>query len=136
MTTFFKWQLPSRTEARQKQRAEKAENWARVCKAVNERDGFCCRACGRRTNPHASSLLEKGHHHHIEFRSKGGHDQTDNVVLLCAVDHDKFHRHELRIEFGSPHGADGPLIFHRIDRAENRWYIARQETAVHQVEKD
>jgi len=136
METFFKWQLPSRTEARQAQKAAQAANWREVCREVNARDGFCCRVCGRRTNPHAASMLEKGHHHHIEYRSKGGMDVAENVCLLCPTCHEQVHRGGLRIETATPSGANGALVFFKIDREDNRWFVWKREKAIHEIERD
>jgi 5-methylcytosine-specific restriction endonuclease McrA len=76
--------------------AEEAER-RRVYRAVTARDGGCCRLCKRRTDPNATSLLAKGHHHHVQYRSKGGQDTTDNLLLLCAACHDGVHRGRIRL---------------------------------------
>lgn len=48
--------------------------------AVFERDGWRCRVpgCTSRRNLHA---------HHVVFRSRGGGDETDNLVSICATHH-------------------------------------------------
>jgi hypothetical protein len=59
-----------------------------VYAAVDARDQRQCRCCGRR---------EKLHHHHLTFRSKGGGDDTANVLLLDAYCHALIHARQLWI---------------------------------------
>lgn len=59
-----------------------------VYAAVDARDERACRCCGRR---------EKLHHHHLTFRSKGGGDVVENVLLLCVLCHALLHAHQLWI---------------------------------------
>ena len=59
-----------------------------VYAAVSARDERACRCCGRR---------ESLHHHHLTFRSKGGGDETSNVLLLCVLCHALLHARQLWI---------------------------------------
>ena len=59
-----------------------------VYAAVDARDERSCRCCGRR---------EKLHHHHLTFRSKGGGDETSNVLLLDVLCHALLHARQLWI---------------------------------------
>lgn len=59
-----------------------------VYAAVDTRDQRQCRCCGRR---------EKLHHHHLTFRSKGGGDETSNILLLDAFCHALLHARQLWI---------------------------------------
>ena len=59
-----------------------------VYAAVDARDERQCRCCGRR---------EKLHHHHLTFRSKGGGDCVENVLLLCVLCHALLHARQLWI---------------------------------------
>jgi hypothetical protein len=59
-----------------------------VYAAVDARDERACRCCGRR---------EKLHHHHLTYRSKGGGDETSNVLLLCQFCHALLHARQLWI---------------------------------------
>jgi 5-methylcytosine-specific restriction endonuclease McrA len=83
-----------RKDARKK--AEEAER-RRVYKLVDARDGRACRLCGRKTNPEATGLLDRGHRHHLTYRSKGGQDSTDNLLTLCASCHHGVHSGRIRI---------------------------------------
>lgn len=59
--------------------------------AVDARDHYRCRCCGR----------EKGwlslHRHHLTYRSRGGVDSTENECLLCALCHALLHARQLWI---------------------------------------
>lgn len=54
--------------------------YKRLCELVDERDHGLCVICGRRG----------AEHHHVIFRSAGGHDAENNMVLLCTECHAKF----------------------------------------------
>lgn len=66
-------------KARKKRRAKEDYRYRLVCAEVDERDRRCCRYCGRR---------DTLSHHHIVPVSKGGPDETWNIVLLCQEHHD------------------------------------------------
>lgn len=68
-----------------------------VYRFVNVRDKYRCRACGKAADPRAVGELQRGHHHHIQFRSQGGADTTKNVALLCALCHSDVHDRTLFI---------------------------------------
>lgn len=55
---------------------------------VLTRDNYACQCC----------KAKKGtlHVHHIVYRSKGGSDDTDNLITLCKNCHAKLHRGELK----------------------------------------
>lgn len=82
----------SRREEQQRERATAAAVWLAVCRAVDKRDDRRCRVCGRRTNADAITLLDRGHRHHLQYRSLGGPDSTANVCTLCADCHEDEHR--------------------------------------------
>lgn len=74
----------------EKQAEEKlsAKEWRRLKKDVTERDGKCCRNCRR----------ERGLDlHHVIFRSLGGRDVIENLILLCHHCHREVHGHVLKI---------------------------------------
>ncbi len=60
--------------------------------AVDERDGYCCRCCGRK-NGRGIAI----HHHHLVFRSRGGVDSTENECLVCGLCHALIHARQLWI---------------------------------------
>lgn len=132
--TFFKSDMKSRVDDALAQEREDAAIWRAVCRVVDARDGRECRACGKRTNPDAIGLL-RGHRHHMVYRSAGGKDTSENLVTLCAADHDAEHRSRLRIAvLDREHGADGPLQFWSLNAGE--WFVTREETAPCVVRRD
>lgn len=51
--------------------------------AVRKRDNYRCRYCGS-----GSARLEV---HHVKYRSEGGKDEVDNLMLLCSDHHRLMH---------------------------------------------
>jgi hypothetical protein len=76
---------PSRLTAREASRA-KEKNWREVSALVKARDKRC-RLCGK---PGTDV-------HHIEFRSRGGKDVPENLILVCRFDHESLHGHVIRL---------------------------------------
>ena len=130
----FKSDERSRHDEKADKRAAKEKNWREVCRQVDKRDNYRCRACGVSTDTDAIDPLGRGHRHHLTFRSKGGQDVASNLATLCARCHDAIHRKRtLRIEHG-PFGADGPLEIWRTN--EQGEYLSRREVGIHRVEHD
>ena len=127
----FKHEGQSRYDRKKQAQVDAAAIRRATWKAVDTRDKRICRACGRRSDPEGTGLTQRGHRHHIQYRSAGGADETANVVTLCAACHNDEHRHRLRIEGN----ADIALTFYRRDD-HGKEYISRQETAPHQVVRD
>lgn len=108
----FKWDQPTKAEAKAAKKRDADRQWRKVCKAVDERDRGWCRVCRRithvgmpPTNPYSK------HRHHIIFRSQGGLDKTWNVVTLCGTCHGRVHARTLRVEGNADTGLliDGKL---------------------------
>jgi hypothetical protein len=100
---------PSRFERKDaRKKAEEAER-RRVYKQVDKRDGMCCRVTGRRVDPHNPNMLLRGHHHHLTYRSKGGNDTTDNLILLSAEAHHAVHAGRIRLS-GDADAEKGVLL--------------------------
>jgi 5-methylcytosine-specific restriction endonuclease McrA len=59
------------------------EEYAALCKDILQRDHWKCRSCGSRNNLHC---------HHIIFRSQGGEDTMENILVLCSACHDGVHK--------------------------------------------
>jgi 5-methylcytosine-specific restriction endonuclease McrA len=70
--------------------------FSEVRKQVRQRDEGLCRVCRK---PGVEV-------HHIEFRSRGGKDDTRNLVLLCKRHHEDVHGHVLKIS-GNPNQKRG-----------------------------
>lgn len=88
---------PSRYDTKKARQAEAENTERQVYAAVTLRDESCCRVCGRFCNPRAVSLLQRAHHHHITYRSRGGATSTGNVCLLCADCHDDEHKGKFQL---------------------------------------
>lgn len=130
----FKAEEPSRLDTKRERSAAKEANWRAVCKQVDRRDNYRCRACHSSVQPDAIDPLARGHRHHLQFRSKGGQDVASNLLLLCPRCHDFVHvKRTLRFEWGT-YGADGPIEVWR--HRDGEWYQAHREKAVGQVERD
>ncbi len=54
-----------------------------ICKEVLSRDSWRCQNCGTAENLQV---------HHIQPRSKLGHDRLENLITLCVSCHESFHR--------------------------------------------
>lgn len=96
----------SRARERKATRAD-AERMRRAAyRQVTAREGRLCRVCLSPADPAALDLMQRGEHHHLTFRSRGGHDTTGNLVLICAACHADVHAHRLTI---TGDDANGPL---------------------------
>ena len=78
----------ARTKARKRAATQRLRS--KVIQDVDDRDGGICRICQSRTM--AFDLSRQPHHHHIVYRSHGGLDTLENIILICALCHDKVHR--------------------------------------------
>jgi 5-methylcytosine-specific restriction endonuclease McrA len=61
-------------------------------------DGYLCRHCK------GNSKDDRLEVHHIIFKSNGGSDEPENLILLCKTCHDKVHSGTLDIEGGRKKG--------------------------------
>lgn len=59
------------------------KEYTELCRDVLQRDGWKCRSCKSRTALHC---------HHIVFRSQGGEDTMENILVLCSACHDGIHK--------------------------------------------
>lgn len=122
---------PSRVDRRRDKKAAEEKRWLETCRAVNVRDQYRCRACGRACDPSSPDMLKRGHHHHLTFRSRGGNDTTDNVCLLDAECHSLLHKHVLDIRGN----ADEALEVWRLSK-DHGWYLSARELAPHVWARD
>ena len=80
------------------------------------RDGMKCRWPGCQCSKgRYKPLLESAH---IEDRSTGGSDETENLITLCDERHrgtPSLHSKDLAIEKLTPRGANGRLAFYQRD---------------------
>lgn len=66
------------------------EGFYNVKAYVLHRDGYQCQMCKTKNG--------KLHVHHIVFRSKGGTNSPDNLIVLCKSCHEKLHNGEFEIK--------------------------------------
>jgi len=87
--------------------------WRAVCREVDERDRFHCRACQRRLTRTLAAIPARLERHHVVPVSRGGQDTTANVCQLCLECHTRRHvSRELEIRGV----ANGVLTFTRAGR--------------------
>lgn len=86
-----------REKAKRADEAREARIWSGIRKAIYQRDGGCCRVCGRRVLLYAPNPLLQAETHHLVYRSAGGQDISSNLICACAVCHEKEHVHVLQI---------------------------------------
>ena len=84
------------SKAKAAKNRRKATAYKRVCAQVDARDGVFCRVCW-------AGCQRGRHHHHLTFRSRGGKDTTDNIVVVCGPCHEDIHQHRLTVT-GSGNG--------------------------------
>ena len=138
MRTFFKHDMQTRVDARLEREADDAAIERAANKAIDQRDGRQCRACGTRTNPD-SGLLLRGHRAHIVYASAGGSMEPSNRVTLCAACHSDEHKDRLRFtDTGGPYvgiDANAGMEFWRKGE-DGAFYLSRREVAPHELERD
>lgn len=86
-----------RYSSRKERKLAKDAHWREVCRLVDLRDGHHCRVCGSWTNPDGLTLLDRGHRHHLIYRSAGGPDETWNVATICSKHHAEEHDGKLQL---------------------------------------
>jgi len=89
-----------RLQERVQQRREAMRAWLVCCAAVDHRDRFICRCCGRTVRKTLTVCPERLEHHHIAARHVAPHLVTDvkNILAVCLSCHQKLTRHEMYID--------------------------------------
>jgi 5-methylcytosine-specific restriction endonuclease McrA len=130
----FKHDELSRVDAALEQRKADDQDRRDVYAYVTVRECRRCRVCGKWCNPDATTLLEKGHHHHIVYESAGGPTSKENVCLLCAECHNAEHKHRISIEGNAD--ASPWLTLSKPEKGTGHWYVWRQEAGIREYERD
>jgi hypothetical protein len=136
--SHFKADAPSRVDERIKEEALEAANERAWNAEIDRRDGKCCRACGRKSDPDVVGLTTRGHRAHIVYASASGSMEPSNRVTLCYRCHNDEHKNRLRFtEDGSTVGVDAnaPMEFWRKGD-DGTFFLSRYEVAVGRAEKD
>lgn len=87
----------AKDKAKRAQRAEDAKVYEALRLEIYRRDLGLCRSCGMTVELHTSNIFKLAHLHHIVYRSAGGGDTPENLVILCASCHNDEHRHAIDI---------------------------------------
>jgi 5-methylcytosine-specific restriction endonuclease McrA len=75
-------------QARARKRLTRRRNRRELVDYVRERDGDCCRLCGRAVQYTVEAALNHGEVHEYIYRSRGGSDvEPTNCVLVCKSCH-------------------------------------------------
>lgn len=130
-----KWEGKSRVDEQVDAAAADDKNRREVYAFVTAREESRCRVCDAYCNPHASTLLGKGHHHHIVYESAQGPTTIENVILLCAKCHDAEHNtNRIAIE-GNANEAPW-LTLSKKEKKTGHWYVYKQEVGLRVYERD
>lgn len=111
----------AKTLAQRKAKEAERQAWLRMRMRIYERDKGQCRVCGKPLK-FASGDWDQAHTHHIVYRSAGGPDTSENLVVLCMKEHEAEHGHLLTIEGN----ADGLLTFTRYRFTDAGREVVRQ----------
>lgn len=128
---YSQFAIPKGTTRFDRATSRKASRLAQerlVHQAVDQRDGHTCRVCGRYCSPMAVTLLERGHRHHLTYRSKGGGTTTENICTLDAHCHNEVHAGRLRLsgDADARDKATGKLNGIKVERpAESGWKVEK-----------
>ena len=77
----------------------------RAKRMVWQREDFQCQCCRRRVFRCVTVMEAQGHVHHWKYRSLGGLDSIDNLILLCLRCHERVHAGELDVKGRTAHTA-------------------------------
>lgn len=89
--TNFKADQPTRLARKTLKINHTDEQWRHVCRIVDKRDDYRCRACGRRVVQTLAVQHNRLERHHVIPRSLSGENRTSNVCLLCLDCHTDRH---------------------------------------------
>ena len=93
MSTLAKPEPRAKVKARQ--RRAKATAWQVLRATVYDRDLGRCRVCHVPVKFQSAYPWDIGHTHHLTYRSRGGADRVENLVLLCGECHSDVHDRRL-----------------------------------------
>ena len=85
--TNFKWQMETRVEAKERAAKERQAEIDACYAAVDARDLSICRVTGVHLTSGASDPHKRKERHHMVRRSRGGENETSNVITVSAAIH-------------------------------------------------
>lgn len=98
MQTFFKHQMETRTEYRDRRKAEKVAEEKSISEQVDERDQHVCRVTGVFLTAGASDPHKRKEQHHMVARSIADRTVTEttaNRITISAATHQLIHAGKL-----------------------------------------
>jgi hypothetical protein len=67
-------------------------NWDQLARKQKKRDCWTCQICGAEGGPYGPANL---HAHHIQPKSRGGSDESSNLITLCKSCHEDIHGYSI-----------------------------------------
>ena len=95
--TFWKHDLETRGEYRDRRKAERQAEQASCYQTVDLRDRSICRVTGVYLTLGASDPKQRKERHHMVPRSRGGLDETRNVITISGAIHQQIHAGKLHL---------------------------------------
>jgi len=95
--TFFKHQMETRHEAKDRRAKEQQDEIDACYQAVDLRDKSVCRVTGEYLTAGHSDPHKRKERHHLIRRSRGGLHQTANVITVSAFIHAQDHAGKIRL---------------------------------------
>lgn len=95
-----KWEMETRTEYKDRRKAEKLAEEQSIAQQVDERDGHICRVTGVYLTAGASDPHKRKEQHHMVLRSRGDRDLTEttrNRITISAFVHQLIHAGKLHL---------------------------------------
>lgn len=87
-----------RAKAKRRKVNQKAAAYAKARALVWERDSGFCRVCGQDAMKLYRGIgFGFGQCHHIRYRSRGGQNNVQNLVLVCVACHDDIHARRVEL---------------------------------------
>jgi hypothetical protein len=96
-TTFFKHQMETAVEYKDRRRKEQQHDIDQCYQAVDLRDRSICRVTGEYLTLGHSDPKKRKERHHMIRRSRGGLHETANVITISAFIHALDHAGKVRL---------------------------------------
>jgi 5-methylcytosine-specific restriction endonuclease McrA len=125
--TNFKWQQLTRVESKEKRDRERQAEIDACYAAVDQRDGHICRVTGVFLTAGASDPHKRKERHHMVRRSRGGENETANVITVSAAIHQLDHAGKIHLSGDADlRDAQGQLCGVKLERmTESGWETVR-----------
>lgn len=95
--TFFKHQMETRVERKERLDRERQAEIDACYAAVDARDKSICRVTGVHLTSGASDPHKRKERHHMVRRSRGGENETANVITISAAIHQLDHAGKIHL---------------------------------------